>query len=169
MKCPPTSGQPVQACIALGSNLGDRQAHIDAGLAGLASMCNCRLLAASRVHETDPVGPPGQQKYLNAAARIETTLPPAVLLERLLEIERSQGRNREQEQRWGPRTLDLDLILYDRAVIEEPGLSLPHPRMLEREFVLAPLAEIASSWRVPGIGEDRTVKDLLTKLRSIRA
>lgn len=96
--------------------------------------------AVSSLIETDPVGPPGQPGYVNAAVSIETTLPPRRLLSALLGIERTHGR--ERRERWGPRTLDLDLLLYSDEIIDEPNLHIPHPRMRERLFVLAPLAEI---------------------------
>ena len=133
-----------RACIALGSNLGHRAATLAAAGAALASLPGVRMLALSRSHETAPVGPPGQRPYLNAAAVVETELSPHALLDALLEIERRFGRDRGTSgPRWGPRTLDLDLLFYDDVVLDTPGLTLPHPRMHERLFVIAPLAEIA--------------------------
>ena len=117
-----------------------------------------------RLRETAPVGGVPQGLYLNAAATLRTGLSPRELLDGLLAIERAHGRDRLTEARWGPRTLDLDLILYGDLIINEPGLVLPHPRMHERSFVLEPLAEIAPGWVVPGRG--RTVSDLLAGLSS---
>ncbi len=154
---------PNHACIALGSNLGDRHAHIRAALDALAALPRTTLLAASSIHETDPVGPVTQGRFLNAAAAIDTSLPPRELLDRLLAIEQSRGRDRSAEQRWGPRTLDLDLLLYGSLVINEPGLVIPHPRLHERRFVLEPLAEIAAETLVPGYS---TVSQILKRLRS---
>lgn len=127
--------------IGLGSNLGDRAAHIEAALAELDALAGVRVVARSRLHETEPVGgPPGQPKYLNAAAELRTDLTPQGLLGRMLEIERAHGRVRDVPA--GPRTLDLDLLLFGFRSIRTPGLSVPHPRMWQRAFVLAPLSEI---------------------------
>jgi len=139
----------VVAAIGLGSNLGDREATIAAALADLDRLPQTRLDRVSRLRETEPVGPPGQGPYLNGAAVLLTTLPPRRLLEALLAIERCHGRNRADEIRHGPRTLDLDLLLYGQAILEEPELSIPHPRMIERRFVLEPLAEIAGHMTHP--------------------
>lgn len=133
----------VTAYVALGSNLGDRAGHLAAGLLALATLPDTRLLAVSSTFETVPVGPAGQQNYFNAAAALATSLAPRDLLEHLLAVEQAQGRVRRE--RWGPRTLDLDLLLHGDAVLDDPHLTLPHPRMLERAFVLAPLADIASA------------------------
>ncbi len=157
---------PTRAAVALGSNLdsalGDRSAHLEAAFAALAALPETSLLARSRAYETAPVGPPGQGPYLNAAAILATRLPARDLLEEMLKIEATRGRNRATEQRWGPRTLDLDLIVYGDAQIDEPGLTVPHPRLAEREFVLEPLAEIAPDLIVPGRG---TVAQLLAAVR----
>ncbi len=155
---------PVATAIALGSNLGDRSANLGAGLAGIAALPGTRLTACSRVVETGAVGPVVQGPFLNAAALVETRLDPRALLGALQEIERANGRRREHEARFGPRTLDLDLLLYGDLVIDEPGLRVPHPRMSEREFVLGPLAQIGGGLRVPG--RAGTVADLLGVLRA---
>lgn len=132
---------PVTAYVALGSNLGDRAGHLAAALAALAALPGTRVLAVSATFETAPVGPAGQQNYFNAAAALSTSLAPHALLDHLLAIEQARGRVRRE--RWGPRTLDLDLLLHGDTVLDDPHLTLPHPRMLERAFVLAPLADIA--------------------------
>lgn len=149
---------PVTAYVALGSNLGDRRAHLDAALAALAALPGTRPDAVSVIYETAPVGPPGQQDYLNAVARLATTLAPLDLLDSLLAIEQSRGRIRAE--RWGPRTLDLDLLLHGDAVLAEPRLTLPHPRLHERAFVLAPLADLAPDLVI----RDRTVAQHLAAL-----
>lgn len=135
------ASSPVNAYVALGSNLGDRRAHLESAFAALATLPGTRLLARSAIFETPPFGPAGQQNYYNAAAALSTTLEPRPLLDALLAIEQASGRVRRE--RWGPRTLDLDLLLHgDTSMIDE-HLTLPHPAMLERAFVLAPLCEIA--------------------------
>jgi 2-amino-4-hydroxy-6-hydroxymethyldihydropteridine diphosphokinase len=143
----------VEACVALGSNLGDRAAQLDYALKALAGTPGVALLATSALYETAPVGgPPGQGPYLNAAARVLTTLTPQALLARLLEIERELGRVRGPE-RDAPRALDLDLLLYGDRCLDEPGLVVPHPRMHERAFVLAPLCDVAADRVHPRLGE----------------
>lgn len=139
----------VVAAIGVGSNLGDREGIIAAGLLGLDAIADTRLDRVSRLRETAPVAPPGQGPYLNGAALLTTTLPPRRLLEAMLAIERSHGRDRSVEVPNGPRTLDLDLLLYGDLVLDEPGLSIPHPRMHQRRFVLEPLAEIAGDLTHP--------------------
>jgi len=142
----------VSACVSLGANLGDRSARIEAGVAALRATPGITGLVLSSVYETDPVGPPPQGPYLNAAARFEASLAASDLLERLLEIEAEQERRRTSE-RFGPRTLDLDLLLFGDRTIDEPGLSVPHPRLHQRAFVLEPLSEIAGDWIHPVLGE----------------
>ncbi len=127
--------------VGLGSNLGDRAAALRSALRALDATPTTRVAACSTFHETEPVGgPPNQPAYLNAVARLETDLSPQALLARMQVIERAHGRVRTV--RHGPRTLDLDLLLFDDLVIDEPGLIVPHARMWGREFVLAPLAEL---------------------------
>ncbi len=141
---PSSPDSPVTAYIALGSNLGDRAATIEAARQAMHRPPAIRTVRCSQLIETDPIGIPGQGPYLNGVTEVSTTLRPEPLLELLLSIERSLGRVRSQtDERWGPRIIDLDLILYADRIIELPGLSIPHPRMHERRFVLEPLARIA--------------------------
>ncbi len=137
------------AYLGLGSNLGDRERHIYDALRELAEAGDVRIVACSSLHETAPVGgPPNQPQYLNAVAELATDLDPRALLERLQVVERRHGR--ERSVRNGPRTLDLDLLLYGDRTLAEPGLIVPHPRMWERSFVLGPLAELTDVARLPG-------------------
>lgn len=134
-----------QAFIGIGANLGDRHATIAGAVARLRSHAGIASLELSPVHETEPVGPAGQPKFLNAVIGLETTLSPEALLDVLLETERAFGRVRRE--RWGPRTLDLDLLAYEDETRATPALSLPHPRMLQRSFVTVPLRELIASPR----------------------
>jgi 2-amino-4-hydroxy-6-hydroxymethyldihydropteridine diphosphokinase len=133
---------PAIAYIALGANLGDRDANIRAALHSLERTPGVDVAAVSKLIENPAVGgPENSPPFLNAAAKLKTTLPPESLMARLLEIEAELGRQRREK--WGPRTIDLDLLLYGDRVIQSQGLTVPHPRMGERLFVLAPLAQIA--------------------------
>jgi 2-amino-4-hydroxy-6-hydroxymethyldihydropteridine diphosphokinase len=140
------------AYIGLGSNLGDRAATIRAALDRLGAHPGIELLAVSSLKETDPVGFEDQPRFLNGAAALRTELPPRDLLDRMLDVERALGRVREGA-RYGPRTIDLDLLLYGDAVVDEPGLEIPHPRLAERMFVLEPLVELNPQLEVPGQGQ----------------
>jgi 2-amino-4-hydroxy-6-hydroxymethyldihydropteridine diphosphokinase len=152
----------VRATIALGSNLGDRRAHLAAAVAALRADPDVRVVAVSAWHETAPVGgPPGQGDFLNGAVEVETALGARELLRRLPAIERARGRERGAA-RAAPRTLDLDLILYGDEVHDEPDRVVPHPRAAERDFVLRPMAEIAPERRFPPSG--RTVRQELARL-----
>ncbi len=154
-----------RAVVALGSNLGDRRVNLEVGLARLAQEPGVKILACSTWHETDPVGgPEGQADYLNGVAQIETELGPRDLLARLQQIEIRAGRKREGELRNSPRTLDLDLLFHGDQRKSEPGLELPHPRLEQREFVLAPLCELEPE-RVLAIS-GRTVREQLARLRA---
>ena len=154
---PQDSLRPVAlAYVGLGSNLGDREAALWGALVLLGE----DVVAVSSFRETDPVGYLDQPPFLNAAAALETEFEPRALLERLLAVERELGRTRDGP-RFGPRTIDLDLLLYEDRVIDEPGLVVPHPRLAERRFVLEPLAELDPDLVVPGRGR---VTDLLAWL-----
>ena len=135
----------TRAFVGLGSNLGDREAAIRRA---------AKLIGADRIsmiRETEPWGYVDQPRFLNAVAELETILSPRALLDRLLEVERELGRTRDGP-RFGPRTIDLDLLLYSSETVDEPGLRVPHPRLHERRFVLEPLAELDPSLEVPGRG-----------------
>ena len=151
-------GVATPVAIALGSNLGDREATLHAAVAALHPIIH--NLRVSSLHETAYVGAEAQPPVLNGAVVGEATVPAHRLLERLLEIELEFGRTRPYGG--APRTLDLDLILYGESTIDEPGLVVPHPRFRERRFVLEPLAEIAPDWRDPVTG--KTMRELLDRL-----
>ncbi|MBS3761887.1 MAG: 2-amino-4-hydroxy-6-hydroxymethyldihydropteridine diphosphokinase [Candidatus Brocadiia bacterium] len=127
--------------IGLGSNIGDRRANLEGAVRALEEQDRIDVLKVSEFHETEPVGGPPQGNFLNAVAKVKTQLAPETLLEKLQSIEKDFGR--ERSVRWGPRTLDLDILLYGSEVIKQPALQIPHPRMHERRFVLVPLCEIS--------------------------
>lgn len=142
----------VMACVGLGANLGDAPATVRAAIRALAALPDCRLLAASRLYRTPAWGNEDQPDFMNAAVALETALPAPLLLERLLAIEQAFGRVRLPGERWGPRTLDLDLLLYGEQVIDLPQLKVPHPHLHERAFALLPLADVAPEAVIPGHG-----------------
>jgi len=153
----------IYAYVGLGSNLGDRQGTLRAAVGRLRHLPETEVLRVSTLRDTDPVGYIDQPRFLNGVVELGTGLSARRLLGRLLELERAFGRDRASVPVQGPRTLDLDLLLYGNDVIDEPGLEVPHPRLHERRFVLEPLAELDPSLEVPGKG---SVQTLLSKLDS---
>ncbi|WP_417767901.1 2-amino-4-hydroxy-6-hydroxymethyldihydropteridine diphosphokinase [Stappia sp.] len=150
------NGDLVRAALGLGSNIGDTRAHLDAALAALAATPGIVVVARSSDYRTPPWGPVPQDDYRNACVVIETRLSPLALLERCLAVERELGRVRDI--RWGPRIIDIDVLVYGQEAVEQDGLSIPHPRMSERAFVLVPLAEI---WPDAPLGDGRTASQAL--------
>ena len=151
------------AYSALGSNVGERDTTLRVALQKLHARAGISVRRISQFHKTEPVGGPADQgDYLNAAAEIETDLPPEDLLAAMQAVEAELGRDRAKEARWGPRTCDLDLLLYGDEEIDTPDLTIPHPRMHERRFVLEPLAEIAPDLVHPVL--HKTISELLAEL-----
>jgi 2-amino-4-hydroxy-6-hydroxymethyldihydropteridine diphosphokinase len=142
----------ARAFVGIGSNLGDSHALIAAALELLGGEDGVEVVAVSTLRETDPVGYEDQPRFVNGAAELETELGPRDLLATLLAIERLLGRVRGEGRRFGPRTIDLDLLLYGQETLDEPGLEVPHPRLHERRFALEPLAELDPALEVPGRG-----------------
>ena len=149
--------------VGLGSNLGDRESTLRAAVGRLRAMRETEVRQVSTFRNTEPVGFVDQPRFLNGAVELETTLSARMLLGALLELERSFGRDRTTVRPQGPRTLDLDLLLYGDETISEQGLEVPHPRLHERTFVLEPLAELDPDLEVPGQG---SVQALLARLDS---
>ncbi|MGH8086234.1 MAG: 2-amino-4-hydroxy-6-hydroxymethyldihydropteridine diphosphokinase [Lysobacter sp.] len=149
---------PAVAFVGLGSNLGDSAGILQSALVALDHLDTTRLLRASGLYRTPAWGLTAQPDFINAVAMLETALEPQALLAAMLQVEREAGRQRRDDgsDRWGPRTLDLDLLLYDAAIIDEPGLRVPHPHLHERAFALVPLLEIAPEVVIPGLGPART-------------
>lgn len=139
----------VTAYLGLGSNLDDPAAQVTRAIDAIAALPDSALRAVSSLYRNPPMGPQDQPDYVNAVVAIETRLAPRALLDAMQAIERSQGRDRSG-QRWGPRTLDLDLLIYGERVLDEDHLKVPHPGLAERAFVLVPLAEIAPQVSIPG-------------------
>ena len=154
------TGATARAYLALGGNVGDSRATLDRAVAMLAATPGVTLVARSSDYRTPPWGVTDQAPFINLCVAIDTTLAPLDLLTRVQEIERALGRDRANERRWGPRTVDIDIIAYGDLSLDEPGLALPHPRLFERAFVLMPLAEIAGDRRIAG-------RDLQDALRGV--
>lgn len=143
------------ALVGLGGNLGDAAATLRRAFQELDALPQTRLVRASRLYRSRAWGRTDQPDFINAVAMLETTLDARELLDAMLGIEHGAGRERHADERWGPRTLDLDLLLFGDAVIDEPGLHVPHPHLHERAFALLPLVEIAPDAMIPGIGAAR--------------
>jgi len=150
----------AQALLGLGGNLGDVRTTLGRAVMALCDGRKVRLVARSSDYRTPPWGVTEQPPFINLAIAVETALTPRALLDRALAVEAMFGRDRTRERRWGPRILDIDIIAFDALEIEESGLILPHPRLFERPFVLAPLAEIVPDRRIKGIA----IKDALARL-----
>ena len=150
----------AEALLALGGNVGDVRATLDSAVERLCDGAIVRLVARSSDYRTPPWGVEDQDPFVNLCLVVATDLSPRALLERALVVERTLGRDRGQERRWGPRPVDIDIIAYDDVRLDEPDLTLPHPRALERAFVLVPLAEIAADRRIAGI----RVRDALARI-----
>ena len=161
-----TASGPLQArtaWVGLGGNVGDVATAFDAALRRLGESAGVEVLARSRCYRTPAWGLIDQADFVNAVAALRTTLAPRALLELLQAIEREHGRDRSREQRWGPRTLDLDLLAVDGVVLDTSALQLPHPRLAERAFVLVPWAEIAPEVVVPGLGRVADLRDAVDR------
>jgi 2-amino-4-hydroxy-6-hydroxymethyldihydropteridine diphosphokinase len=143
------------AFIGIGSNLGDREANLGQAIELLSAEDGIEVVAVSEIRETDPVGPVEQGPFLNGAVKLDTSLGPRELLDRLLSLENRLGRVRSE--RWGPRTIDLDLLLYGGERVDEPGLTVPHPRLHERRFALEPLLDLDPALEIPGLGPISTL------------
>ena len=150
----------AEALVALGGNLGNVRDTLDRAVAMLCDGAMVRLVARSSDYRTPPWGVADQPPFVNLAIAVETSLTPHALLARAQAVEHALGRERAQERRWGPRPVDIDIIAYDDLAVDEPDLTLPHPRLFERAFVLVPLAEIAPERRIAGI----KVRDALARV-----
>ena len=151
----------MPAYIGLGSNLDDPEAQVRGALSSLQGLARTRLVAVSGLYRTPPMGPQDQPDYVNAVVGLLSQQPPEELLLSLQNLERSLGRVRTEGDRWGPRVIDLDILVYGKVQQSSPGLSLPHPGILERNFVLFPLCDIAPALLVPGQG---VVSELANRL-----
>jgi 2-amino-4-hydroxy-6-hydroxymethyldihydropteridine diphosphokinase len=150
----------AEALLGLGGNLGDVRTTLERAVAALCDGRDVRLVARSSDYRTPPWGVTDQPSFINLAIVVETALAPRALLDRALRVEAMFGRDRTKELRWGPRILDIDIVAFDALEIEESGLTLPHPHLFERVFVLAPLAEIVPDRKIKGI----TIADALARL-----
>jgi 2-amino-4-hydroxy-6-hydroxymethyldihydropteridine diphosphokinase len=152
----------AEALLALGGNVGDARATLATAVHRLCDGDRIRLVARSSDYRTPPWGVEDQAPFINLCLLVTTDLPPRLLLARALEVEREFGRDRTHEQRWGPRPLDIDILAYDDIHVDEPDLTLPHPRLFERAFVLVPLTEIVPEREIAGI----RVRDALARVDS---
>lgn len=156
----------ITAYIGIGSNLGDKELYVKKALEMLDSSSGVTLIRTASLYRTAPVGYLHQDWFLNTVAEIETGLGPCELLNRLQSIENELGRVRNQ--RWGPRTIDLDLLIYGSEIIDVPGLAVPHPRMGDRAFVMVPLSELAPDLIIPGVGKAGELAEKLVSQQPIK-
>jgi 2-amino-4-hydroxy-6-hydroxymethyldihydropteridine diphosphokinase len=163
MSVSPLDDRARRAWLGLGGNVGDVAETFASALAGLQALPGARVVRCSRLYRTPAWGVTDQPDFLNAVAEIETTLAPLALLSALQALERAHGRDRALEQRWGPRTLDLDLLAIDGVSLDVPALQLPHPRIADRAFVLVPWAEIAPDFALPALGRITDLRDALDR------
>jgi 2-amino-4-hydroxy-6-hydroxymethyldihydropteridine diphosphokinase len=157
------SGESVRAYVGLGGNVGDVEDTMMEALMAIDGLPQTSIRAQSRLYRSPPWGRTDQDDFINAVIELRTRLAPRVLLDYLLEVEERFGRVRDEGDKWGPRTLDLDLLIFGEEILNLPGMHVPHPRMHERAFVLVPLAEIAATLLIPGRGQ---VGDLLAAIDS---
>ena len=150
----------AEALVGLGGNIGEVRTTLDRAVASFCDGGDVRLVAQSSDYETPPWGVVDQPPFVNRCIAVATKLTPRALLDRALAVERTFGRERAREQRWGPRPIDIDLLAYDDVSVEEPSLTLPHPRLFERAFVLVPLAEIVPDRAIAGV----RIRDALAKV-----
>jgi 2-amino-4-hydroxy-6-hydroxymethyldihydropteridine diphosphokinase len=152
--------------IGLGSNLDDPEAQVRSAIQELAIIPQCRVVVVSSLYESPPLGPQDQPDYINAVVKLETSLSAEELLEQMQKIEQQHGR--QHERHWGPRTLDLDLLLYDQMIINTEHLTVPHPQIASRAFVLCPLLEVAADIKIPGLGLAQPLLDKLVDVDVVR-
>jgi 2-amino-4-hydroxy-6-hydroxymethyldihydropteridine diphosphokinase len=153
---------PHRVYIGIGSNLGDRRANTAAAIERVSQLPGTRIVRASSLYESEPLGD-AETWFVNSVIEIDTSLSPEALLEKLLGIEKAMGRTRANEKRWGSRVIDLDILLFDQDVIEKAGLTIPHPELHKRRFVLRPLAELAPELVHPRLGQ--TISTLLATVQ----
>ena len=158
----------MRAFIGLGSNLGDRAEHLRTAIRALAGTTGIEVIQVSSMYETEPVGGPPQEDYLNAVVEINTLLGHRALFDACMTIEHALGRDRNGEERWGPRAIDLDLLAMGDIVVSDPDLEIPHPRLAERAFVLVPWSEIAPYVDVPGLGKVHELEERLLVTHTVR-
>jgi 2-amino-4-hydroxy-6-hydroxymethyldihydropteridine diphosphokinase len=158
----------MRAFIGLGSNLGDREEHLRNAIRAFASTPGISVIQISSMYETEPVGGPPQDDYLNAVIEIDTVLGHRALFDACMTIEHALGRDRGTEERWGPRPIDCDLLSFGDLVVSDPDLEIPHPRLAERAFVLVPWSEIAPFVSVPGLGKVHDLEERLLVTHTVR-
>jgi 2-amino-4-hydroxy-6-hydroxymethyldihydropteridine diphosphokinase len=158
----------MRAFIGLGSNLGDRAEHLRMAIRALATTTGIDVIQVSSLYETEPVGGPPQEDFLNAVVEINTLLGHRALFDACMTIEHALGRDRVDGERWGPREIDLDLLAMGDLMVSDPDLEIPHPRLAERAFVLVPWSEIAPYITVPGLGKVHELEERLLVTHTVR-